>query len=293
MITVSYSSSDEFQRRAYASILEHGIQIAPRGLVTLEIGPVLAAFPNPRARLTFNPARRWSMPLAIAELCWHARGDTDLEPLTFYAPSWKNYSDDKRSVLGSCYGRKIFGTDRFRRSRWENVKTLLRSDPSSQRAVIPVFDSNTDVSERTRDVSCTLSFQFLIRDNRLDMICNMRSNDIFLGFPYDFFLFTMLQEVMSRELDVPLGTYFHSVGSLHLYARDIARVRRILSEPAANNEELGMEPIDQAQGLYELASREIEIRLGLPKSKMNYSKYWSDLECILSDFCFRRESVDL
>jgi thymidylate synthase len=45
----------------------------------------------------------------------------------------------------------------------------------------------------------------------------MRSNDVFLGLPHDIFSFTMMQEIAACELNVKMGSYHHSVASLHLY----------------------------------------------------------------------------
>jgi thymidylate synthase len=49
------------------------------------------------------------------------------------------------------------------------------------------------------------------------MHTHMRSNDAFFGLPHDVFTFTMLQEIAARELGFGLGSYTHSVASLHLY----------------------------------------------------------------------------
>ena len=51
----------------------------------------------------------------------------------------------------------------------------------------------------------------------------MRSNDLWLGFPYDVFQFTCLQVRMAMELGLDIGTYTHIAGSLHLYARDFEK----------------------------------------------------------------------
>jgi len=75
----------------------------------------------------------------------------------------------------------------------------------------------------SKDVPCTLSLQLLIRDRRLHMVVNMRSNDVVWGLPHDVFSFTCLQEVLMlelREAGVPvddLGAYHHHAGSLHVY----------------------------------------------------------------------------
>lgn len=53
---------------------------------------------------------------------------------------------------------------------------------------------------------------------------NMRSNDIFLGFPYDTFNFTMWQEYVACKLNVEIGTYTHIANSLHFYEKDREKI---------------------------------------------------------------------
>ena len=73
------------------------------------------------------------------------------------------------------------------------------------------------VKKKTKDVPCTCTLHFVIRKKRLNFHVHMRSNDSYLGMPHDFFSFTMLQEIAARELGVEIGSYHHSVASLHLY----------------------------------------------------------------------------
>jgi thymidylate synthase len=53
---------------------------------------------------------------------------------------------------------------------------------------------------RTCDVPCTLTLQFLIRQGRLDMIVNMRSNDLLWGFSYDITQFAFVQRLLAMCL---------------------------------------------------------------------------------------------
>ena len=97
-----------------------------------------------------------------------------------------------------------------------NVIDLLRANPSSRRAVIQLFEAD-DISRRYLEIPCTTTLQFMVRENRVHMITNMRSNDAYIGLPHDVFCFTMLQEIVARSLGYELGIYKHFVGSMHLY----------------------------------------------------------------------------
>lgn len=108
--------------------------------------------------------------------------------------------------------------NKFDFDQWEYVKNLLKKDPNTRQAVIHI---KTADNKESKDVNCTVCLQFLIRHDKLYLTVYMRSNDIWLGFPYDVFQFTCMQILMSMELGIGLGTYTHVAGSLHLYARDL------------------------------------------------------------------------
>ena len=73
-----------------------------------------------------------------------------------------------------------------------------------------------------QDLPCTIGWQFLLRDGVLHMVCNMRSNDFWLGFPNDVFVNTLVQRYVANELCAAPGSYTHNAGSMHLYDRNLA-----------------------------------------------------------------------
>jgi thymidylate synthase len=99
--------------------------------------------------------------------------------------------------------------------------SLLQKRPASRRAALQIYDAR-DLAQEHKDVPCTCTLQFFVRDGRLEMATYMRSNDAYLGLPHDVFAFTMLQELVARSLGVEVGVYRHMVGSLHLYEVDRA-----------------------------------------------------------------------
>ena len=45
----------------------------------------------------------------------------------------------------------------------------------------------------------------------------MRSNDLWFGFCNDQYCFSKLQEMISNELSLEIGWYYHFVNNIHLY----------------------------------------------------------------------------
>lgn len=201
------------------SACQYGLRTSPRGQPTTEIFAQGFTLINPRKRLLSLRNRRWSSALAVGEFCWHLRGGDDVASLAYYAPIWKSFSDDGSHIRGSCYGKKIFA-ERNGSNSWKRAAEHLRHDKDTRRSIITVggYDDCTDVE--SLDISCLQTLHFLIRESKLHLIVHMRSNDAFLGLPYDVFLFTMFQEMMCCEVNMEMGTYIHFADSMHVYERD-------------------------------------------------------------------------
>lgn len=104
---------------------------------------------------------------------------------------------------------------------------LLERDPDSRQAVISVYDSSRDLDRAKRDIPCTIALHFMRRDETLELNAIMRSNDVWLGTPYDFAQFGMLQASVAQALGLRPGLYVHSASSLHLYERDFEKARQV------------------------------------------------------------------
>ena len=165
--------------------------------------------------------RKMPMRYAIGELVWYNSRRRTWKSIEPFSKFWKNISDDGEHI-NSNYGWCI--RDKYPFDQWEMVKELLKRDPNSRQAVIHIKEPRDLVKRPSKDVNCTISLQFLIRDDKLDMIVTMRSNDLWLGLPYDLFNFTCMQIQMAMELGVGIGTYYHNAASLHLYERDVEKV---------------------------------------------------------------------
>lgn len=184
-------------------------------------GDVVAEMINARLVLTDptrgivqSKIRKMPMRYAVGELMWYLSGSQNVEDIAQFSEKWRDLSDDGLTA-NSAYGHRIFKGMGF--DQWAYVYSLLRDNPNSRQAVIHIKDADDRV---TKDMPCTLTLQFLIREGALYLTVNMRSNDIWMGLPYDMFSFTCMQLKMAMELGVQLGTYTHNAASLHLYERD-------------------------------------------------------------------------
>lgn len=121
--------------------------------------------------------------------------------------------------LALCFNR--YGFDQV-----AQVIDTLKRDPYSRRAVINFNVPNPERFE-TKDEICTIALVFELRGGKLDCTGIMRSNDVWLGTPYDVVFFTELQKHIANELCVAYGKYTHFAVSLHAYEKDIDRIREV------------------------------------------------------------------
>jgi thymidylate synthase len=198
---------------------------ATRGRFTELFGPVLH-LTNPRARLS-RSEMRGKVFSALGEWLWYLSGDNDYSFIDYYVPG--RYADETADgkTVRSGYGERLFD---FRGiNQLKTVIKLLQERRSTRRAVIQLFDAS-DIERQYASIPCTCTLQFLVRDGRLNMLTNMRSNDAYFGLPHDVFAFTMIQEVVARSIGVELGEYKHCAGSLHLYEDQLSSAKAYLGE---------------------------------------------------------------
>lgn len=191
------------------------------GDVAGEIINATTVIEDPTRCIMFNKIRNMPFRYAIGELLWYLSGNDSLSEIQKYTTAWDRMSDDGKTVnsnYGYCIQRK------YSFDQWKYVKDMLTKNPNSRQAVIHIKEASNKPS---KDVNCTVCCQFFVRDEKLYMTTYMRSNDIWLGFPYDVFQFTAMQVLLSMQLGLKLGTYTHIAGSLHLYKRDLKVVPNV------------------------------------------------------------------
>jgi thymidylate synthase len=195
--------------------------ISPRGLKTKEIICPQILIKNPRSRLAYHKDRKFSLKYALVESLMLIDKSNELKYFEKFNKNMINFSDDGKTLYGS-YGYRI--ADYIL-----PIIDKIKKDESSRQIVIPILRIE-DVIKNAKDIPCTINMQIIIRDNKLNMITNMRSNDIIWGLPYDVFMFTILQEIIANTLGYELGWYLHRPVSLHLYEQHFEMFENIAKD---------------------------------------------------------------
>lgn len=206
----------------YVEVLDHiveaGDRCAPRGLATREMRGVSLVLENPDYNLV--TVRPLNIRFAVAEFLWILTGQNRVDLIDKFNSKISQYSDDGRHMSGA------YGPPLVDQLPW--VIKQIEDQEDTRQALLTLWRPRPYASA---DVPCTISMQFMLRNDALEMIVFMRSNDLWLGFPYDLFTFTMIQRYVAHAIGVKAGAYRHHVGSLHLYERDVKAATAALEVP--------------------------------------------------------------
>lgn len=213
-----------------ARVYHNGIEAKPRGMKVLELLAQSVSF-NMEFPLVTRRARNLGYRFAPAEAAWILSGDNRLETIKRYSPFIWEFSDDGFFYSGA-YGPRVVDQLTY-------VCDVLADDPDTRQAVIEVWRPNPRAG---RDIPCTLTYQFVLRDGRLNCVQSMRSSDAWLGYAYDAFnasmltgyVMLLLRDRAKRGLkDLKIGYHTMFVGSQHLYERNFEDAKRYLDDQAS------------------------------------------------------------
>ena len=173
---------------------------------------------DPKDRKIINKERNWKEDYAEAEWQWYLSGDPSIFKLgDIYGkipPIWSRMANDAGNVNSNYGWQWKRGQNHI--SQLEYIIDLLKNKPDTRQACISIYDGKEHPDYKT-DTPCTYAVQFTILHDRLNMCVTMRSNDLWYGFCNDQYCFSKLQKMISDELNIELGTYYHFAHNMHLY----------------------------------------------------------------------------
>ena len=169
------------------------------------------------------PERKLNYNFMTGEAWWILDGRNDVKSLKQYMGVIERYSDDGIRFFGA-YGPKIVDQLSY------CIKTLVK-DRDSRQSCLTIWRQNPPYS---KDIPCTLSLQFFLREDRLYTVANMRSQDIWLGLPYDAFNFSAISFFMCLSLrdilkqpTLKLGELYINAASRHIYETNYQEARKV------------------------------------------------------------------
>jgi thymidylate synthase len=160
------------------------------------------------------------------ELDWYLSESLNVNDITGKVPEiWLKHATPE-GYINSNYGFLVLNPGNG--SQYLNVFTKLMTDPDTRQATMiytrPSMHADWNAGGMS-DFVCTNTVQYLIRDNKLETVVQMRSNDVVFGYRNDYaWQIWMRDQLLSdlKSFDYPslqAGKIIWNAASLHVYSR--------------------------------------------------------------------------
>jgi len=206
-------------------IENYNSESAPREMKAKEA--LMASFDiDPTSPIANFKDREFNFKYFTGELAWYLHRSRDVEYISHFSKFWKGLTNPNTNQINSNYGHLVINDDQY---GW--VIDSLVKDKDSRQAIM-FFNRPEYQFKENKDFVCTLYSNFFIRNNKLFMKIQMRSNDIFFGLTFDAPFFSFLHQSVYNDLkqtypDLELGTYYHFVDNIHFYERHFELANKI------------------------------------------------------------------
>lgn len=226
MTQLEVSSASNAVKTLLQKIDNLGIESAPRGKKVREVFNEIIEF-DPRFPLMDFESRPFNYRYFAGEMAWYLLRDRDPAFINNFSSFWKNITNSD-GTINSNYGDIMFSDQLL----W--AYTSLKNDINTRQAICFVNQPKYQVPGN-KDFVCTMYLNFWVRENRLYMKVQMRSNDIFYGLSYDAPFFATIQQQMYHWLktdhpELQLGTYYHCADNIHYYERHFKLAEDVMKQ---------------------------------------------------------------
>ncbi len=145
---------------------------------------------------------------------------------------WDQWAGED-GTIGKAYGYQLAKKYKFKTKEGikemdqvDYVLYLLKNDPSSRRIMTNIFNH-----EELKDMNlepCAYGTQWLVKEGKLHLILNQRSQDMLTANGWNVMQYAVLQCMFAQVAGLKPGTLTHNIGDCHIYDRHIPLVKQLI-----------------------------------------------------------------
>lgn len=219
MLTIRVPNVNHAYPSGLTLIASDGVPRPSRyGNVVVVPESVCTTYYNPTQRVLFHPERDANPFFHLFEALWMLTGAQDVEMLKYLVARMAEFSDNGAFYHGA-YGyrwRRHFGFDQISAAVQE-----LRTNPTSRRIMIQIWDAREDLGTVSKDIPCNTMLKLeadAISTDRVNMTLFNRSNDVIWGaYGANAVQFSVLLEYVATMAGMRVGRLEQISSNFHVY----------------------------------------------------------------------------
>jgi thymidylate synthase len=174
----------------------------------------------------------------LHELLWFLSGETNIRYLKENGVSiWDEWATPD-GELGPVYGAQWRNWQGADGKTYDQILALvegLKNNPDSRRHIINGWNVALLPDEKQKPWEnaaagrmalppCHVLYQFYVANGKLSASLYIRSNDLFLGNPYNTASLAFLTHMLAQQCDLDVGEIILSIGDAHIYSNHFEQV---------------------------------------------------------------------
>jgi thymidylate synthase len=167
--------------------------------------------------------------LAI-EMLWFLKGATNTKYLTDNnVHIWDAWADEEGN-LGPVYGKQWINWNSNGGpgiNQIQKVIDSIKNNPDSRRHIVNAW--NVSDLENMALPPCHMFYQFWVGNGKLSCQLYVRSNDLFLGAPFNIAEYALLTHMIAQQCDLDVGELVYTIGDAHVYLNHLDQIDEQLS----------------------------------------------------------------
>ncbi|MDA0683395.1 MAG: thymidylate synthase [Bacteroidetes bacterium] len=173
------------------------------------------------------------------EMLWLLKGSTNIKYLVDNnVHIWDAWAEENGD-LGPVYGKQWVNwqkPDGGFVNQIQNVVESIKKNPDSRRHIVNAW--NVGEIEQMALPPCHMFFQFWVApgagEERGKLSCQLyvRSNDLFLGAPFNIAEYALLTHMIAQQCDLDVGELVYTIGDAHVYLNHLDQIEEQLSRDA-------------------------------------------------------------
>lgn len=202
--------------------------------------------------------KRLAWSAVVGELLWFIEGSSDIRRLSelthgvpdrntiwhanALAPSWLPNAKFHGDV-GRIYGVQW---RRWQNSQGAEIDQLaqlidgIKQNPASRRHILTAWQP-AELDQMCLP-PCHILSQFWVRQGRLSCQLYQRSQDVFLGGPFNIASYSLFTHMIAQVCDLEVGEFIHVVGDAHIYSNHMNQVKEQLTRTPLPSPTLWLNP---------------------------------------------------